>query len=159
METYHSLVPEYRKTILLVEDDDCIATMIFKTLTHETLHHIYKVATGRRAINFTKSIKPDLLILSHCLPDMTGLDVYDHIHTVQAQEQIPTILICATLPLDKIGERNIICQERPLDLDHLLQTIDTLVLFPCCPIESVGGYGNGPYAKRAVKNTVNGKQT
>jgi CheY-like chemotaxis protein len=69
----------------------------------------------------------NLLILDYRLPDITGIELYDRIHTINKSKVIPTILMSATNPSEEIAPRNIVLIEKPFELDRLLETINTLL--------------------------------
>ncbi|SRR6266567_2150128 len=137
MKEYRRIGPNHVKTILVVGADDVLETNLLHSIQQETPYHVYRVFTGAQALQFIRMINIDLLVLSFYLPDMTGLKLYDEADNTNGQQHIPTILLNADLLWKELVHRNIICLTAPLDWDHLLQTLDTLFLFPRCPMEVV----------------------
>ena len=86
------------KTILVVEDDRDIGEFLDLALTQETPYHALLVADGFQALRVVREIKPDLLILDYHLPNMDGIELYDHLHATKGLEDTPAILLSANLP-------------------------------------------------------------
>jgi len=61
--------------ILLVDDEMAILQMVEMVLKKESFHHIYTASTAKEAIQLTKDIAPDFIVLDVMLPDMNGFDV------------------------------------------------------------------------------------
>lgn len=137
MREYQRIAPDQNKTILVVGTDNAWETDLFSSLRQETPYHVYRVFSGTQALQFAKAKQIDLLVLSPYLPDTTAPALYDEVDKMRGQQPIPTILLNATLSWKELEQRNIICLTQPLNRDHFLQTLDTLFLFPCCPIENV----------------------
>lgn len=115
------------KTILLVEDDVPIGEVLVQAITQETTHITVVAQSGEEALKLIKSIKPSLLILDYRLPGMTGLEVYDHIHSIEEFVGVPAMMISAQLPTSELKKRKITGMNKPLDLDEFLQTIERLL--------------------------------
>tara|TARA_Y100000588_G_scaffold58158_1_gene56398 strand:- start:4784 stop:6325 length:1542 start_codon:yes stop_codon:yes gene_type:complete len=80
-----------RPRVLLVEDSTSLA-ILYKQYVKDEPYDIFHVETGREAIQFIESNKPQLIILDLKLPDMSGEDVLDWIN----ENEIPTSVIIAT---------------------------------------------------------------
>lgn len=116
------------KTVLIVEDDGDIGSFILRAILDETSHQAILVTDGQKAIEAVKSVKPNLLILDYHLPRMNGIELYDHLHAHNGLENVPAILMSARLPKYQAWKRNIVCLEKPFELDTLLKTIDDLIV-------------------------------
>ncbi len=114
-----------QKNILVVEDDEAIAEMLVQTISEETAHRVLYTADTIRALQMIQVTKPDLLMLNYHSPAMTGIELYDKI--AQHWGDIPTIMLSANLPQDKVARRNIIGMHKPFELDELLDTIERLL--------------------------------
>ena len=115
------------KTILLVEDDVPIGEVLVQAITQETTHITVVAQSGEEALRLIKSIKPSLLILDYRLPGITGLEVYDAIHSLEEFVDVPAMMISAQLPTNELKKRKITGMNKPLDLDEFLQTIERLL--------------------------------
>lgn len=126
MATYPQMSRD--KTILIVEDDDQIGTILVETLKQETQYCPILVNDGWQALDAVHNIKPCLLITDYCLPSMNGLELHDRLSAEQAYANIPTILMSAFLPsAQEIRQRNLVAISKPFELDEFLDKIDLLL--------------------------------
>lgn len=137
MKEYLRIGPDHGKTILIVGTDEMLCENLLRSIQVETPYRVAHVPTGEQAIEFIMRNNVDLLVLSAYLSDISGLNLYDKIVKTGGQQHIPTILLNTNLPQKELLYRNIICLTAPLTWDHFLQTLDTLLLFPRCPMEAV----------------------
>jgi CheY-like chemotaxis protein len=137
MEEYRRIGPDYKKSILVVGADDVLEKRPLHFIQQETPYHVQRVFTGTQALQFARTHHVDLLILSYYLPDMVGPALYDEMDKQKGRQHIPAILLNANLDGEDLHGRNIICLTQPIDRDLLLQTLDTLFLFPRCPVEAI----------------------
>jgi CheY-like chemotaxis protein len=115
------------KTILVVEDDTSIGEFLVQLLVQETPYRALLVTDGFQALDIIRNIKPDLLILDYRLQKMTGVDLYDRLHTMTGLEHIPGIIISANLPKDELQKRTLVGISKPFELSDLLGTVDKLL--------------------------------
>jgi CheY-like chemotaxis protein len=116
-----------KKTILVVEDDTSIGEFLVQLLVQETPYRALLVTDGFQALDIIRNIKPDLLILDYRLQKMTGVDLYDRLHTMNGLEDIPGIMISANLPKDELQKRTLVGISKPFELSDLLGTVDKLL--------------------------------
>jgi len=115
------------KTVLVVEDDAGIGGFIVQAILQETSHQAMLVIDGFQALRAVTNIKPSLFILDYQLPRMNGIELYDQLHTIKGFENIPAIMMSARLPKNEIEKRKIVGMNKPLELDDLLLTIESLL--------------------------------
>jgi CheY-like chemotaxis protein len=116
------------KTIFVVEDDDFIGELLVAALSEETPYLVVLALDALEALKQVKDHYPDLFILDYHLPHMTGLELYDRLHSMQGLEGVPAILISAHPPEEKeFANRSLTRMDKPLDLDKLLYTIERLL--------------------------------
>ena len=80
--------------ILLVEDDPFLSSLLKNRLQKEKLE-VVLARDGEEALNFLKSIKPDLILLDLILPKKSGFEVMEEMRSdpqIQSQE-LPIIII------------------------------------------------------------------
>jgi len=82
--------PKVSETILVVEDDGGLLSLIEKKLARENFK-VDSAATGRDAIAKVNGGNQTLLLLDYSLPDMTGKDIVVHLR--ETGYQIPFILM------------------------------------------------------------------
>ncbi|MDQ0205442.1 response regulator transcription factor [Alkalicoccobacillus murimartini] len=68
-------------TILIVDDEQSIVTMLETTLHKEGCKHVYKAYTGKEALALVQRVKFDFIVLDVMLPDTTGFDLCPIIRT------------------------------------------------------------------------------
>ena len=113
-----------RPRVLLVEDSTSLA-ILYKQYVKDEPYDIFHVETGREAIQFIESNKPQLIILDLKLPDMSGEDVLDWIN----ENEVPTSVIIATahgsvdLAVNLIQKGAEDFLEKPINADRLKTSV------------------------------------
>ena len=115
------------KTILVVEDDTSIGTLLMETLALETSYSAMLVTDGIQALQVARSIKPCLFITDYWLPRINGLELYDRLQATKELADTPTIIMSAYLPEQEIKKRNLIGLNKPFDLDEFLAMVEKLL--------------------------------
>lgn len=123
----HHLTEQATRTILVVEDDESTGEVLILTISQETPYRALLARSGHDALETLQKHKANLLILDYRLPDITGIELYDRIHTIYKNTIIPTILLSATHPSEEIAARNIVLIEKPFELDILLEAMKSLL--------------------------------
>jgi DNA-binding response OmpR family regulator len=126
-----NLAKHHTPTILVVEDDESTGEVLTLAISQETPYRPLLVRSGQDALHAFQQYKMNLLILDYLLPDITGIELYDRIHTINESKAIPTILMSATNPTEEIAPRGILLIEKPFELDMLLKAINTLLDQDC----------------------------
>jgi two-component system, OmpR family, response regulator len=62
------------ETLLLVDDEDNLRTMLQAALRHSGFD-VHPAATGREALDAVATVRPDLIVLDVMLPDIDGFEV------------------------------------------------------------------------------------
>jgi DNA-binding response OmpR family regulator len=116
------------KVILLVANDDATLRPLAHVLSQELHSHIFVASSGFAAVKFVRHITPHLLIVDHCLADMTGVQLYDYLHANRGLAALPAIMLSASLEdvKDALAARKLIGFSKPFDLDEVITTIETL---------------------------------
>jgi len=115
------------KVILVVEDDDSIGSMLLETLSQETPYKTVLVNDGFQALQVARSTKPDLFITDYRLPNMNGIELYDHLHRTCVLANTPTIIMSAYLPEEEVRKRQLISLSKPFEIDEFLETVEKLI--------------------------------
>ena len=115
-----------RKTILIVEDDADIGSVLFHLLADETSYDIVLVTHPGEALAIITEITPVLVIFNYQLPEMNGIELFDQLRRLPHLTQVPAVMVSATLPWKEINERGIRGIDKPFDLDGLLALVHTL---------------------------------
>ena len=115
------------KTILVVEDDASIGTLLVEALAQETPYSAMLVTDGIQALNVAHNVKPCLFITDYWLPHINGLELYDRLQATKDLADTPTIIMSAYLPEQEIRKRNLIGLNKPFDLDEFLEVVEKLL--------------------------------
>ncbi|GCE19071.1 response regulator [Dictyobacter kobayashii] len=126
-ESSHMGQHRLHKTILVVEDDDSIGSLLIDALAQETSYNAVLVPDGFEALRAVRSLKPSLIITDYRLPQMDGLELYDQMHSMDEVADVPTILMSAYMPVDEVQKRDLVSLHKPFELDDLLDTVETLL--------------------------------
>lgn len=114
----------HQKVILVVEDDEAIGQVIVETIEQETGYKTCLVTNGSDALKVVDSIQPNLFLLDYQLPGVTGIQVYDQLHSITSFKGTPAILMSANIPKYEVEKRRIGSLRKPFDLDELIRTIE-----------------------------------
>ncbi len=128
-------MPQHKK-ILIVEDEPKVATFINKGLLTQNIFG--EIAfTGLEAISMFNKNHYDLVILDIGLPDMSGLDVCEHIR--KSNNRIPIIMLTAMGSLsDKLSGFEVGTNDymvKPFDFMELLVRVKSLLKHYAAPVE------------------------
>ena len=117
------------KTILVVEDDTGIAEFLSLAVAQETPYHSLVVADGFEALRVMQEITPNLLIIDYRLPQMNGIELYDHLEKTEGRKVPPTIIVTASIKKleEELKGRHLVGLSKPLELTDLLQTIEQML--------------------------------
>lgn len=85
---------ELNKKILLVEDDDALASVYQSRLEVEGFD-VQRVANGEDALAATVSYKPDLVLLDAMMPKVSGFDVLDILRNTPETVNIKIVMLTA----------------------------------------------------------------
>ncbi len=91
------------KRILLVEDDDALASVYVTRLQAESFD-VRRVSNGEEALAAAISYKPDLILLDVMMPKVSGFDVLDIIRNTPETASLKIIMLTA-LSQDSDKER------------------------------------------------------
>lgn len=90
-----------RKKILLVEDDEALATVYRSRLELENFE-VSHVNNGEKALQAAKEFRPDLIILDAMMPKISGFDVLDILrHTPETMNIHIIMLTALSQPKDR----------------------------------------------------------
>lgn len=87
-------LPTKSKRILLVEDDDALATVYVTRLEAENFD-VRRVANGEEALATALSFKPDLVLLDVMMPKVSGFDVLDILRNTPETGNLKIIMLTA----------------------------------------------------------------
>lgn len=118
------------KTILIVEDDVALGTLLLEFLQEEIGRQVFLAPNGESAIHLFQQIAPDVCILDYHLPDTNGLDLSRHLQQLNEHQSIPMVLMSANLPSTIRAMPYLGLLKKPFDLDILLELVMERLLPP-----------------------------
>jgi CheY-like chemotaxis protein len=83
--------------IVAAEDDADVADLLATTLVRAG-HVVHLAGNGARALQMVAECHPDLVILDHAMPGMTGLDVARRLRADDATAAMPMMMLSAAAP-------------------------------------------------------------
>lgn len=85
---------KHPKRILLVEDDDSLASVYVTRLEAEGFD-VRRVADGEEALANARTYKPDLVVLDVMMPKVSGFDVLDILRNTPETANLKVIMLTA----------------------------------------------------------------
>jgi DNA-binding response OmpR family regulator len=110
--------------VLIVEDDEFIATLIAEALKDETNARSLILHNGSDAIRFLADQHVDLLILDYQLPGANGIEVYDTMRRNARTAHTPVLFITANDKRAEFQRRGLTYIRKPFNLFELLATVE-----------------------------------
>jgi len=92
MQQSHPTIPVNNATILVVDDDDGIRSLLKQELT-EAGYIVEEASNGKEAITKIRTVRPDLVILDVMMPEMNGFDVAAILKNDPQTMEIPIIIL------------------------------------------------------------------
>ena len=127
VEISHPTVNNSTATILVVDDDDGIRSLLKQELG-EAGYNIEEAANGKEAITKIRAKRPDLVILDVMMPEMNGFDVAAILKNDPQTMEIPIIILSIVQDKSRgfrIGVDRYLT--KPIDTDLLFSEIGDLL--------------------------------
>jgi DNA-binding NtrC family response regulator len=121
-----------RKCILIVEQDEGIASFLRAAIQDEMLDYTLLAMNSEQALDLVQQVKVDLFLLDYEISPINGIALYDRLHQLAGLESIPAIILSTNLPRYQleIERRHLTGISKPCELDDLLDTIASLLDCP-----------------------------
>jgi DNA-binding response OmpR family regulator len=122
-----------RKVVLVVEDETAIGQLIADAISDEPGYCAIHVAESTAALEATKHVTPDLMVVDVRLPGMSGFELYDVLKADPRTSTIPVLFETAS-GAEAIGEfrrRGIVTYvKKPFDLNEIVAYVKRLATGP-----------------------------
>jgi CheY-like chemotaxis protein len=116
-----------RKKIVLIEDQLILSKIMTHMIMKCTSYEVIQQADGLCVLDIVREKQPDLLVLDYNLPGMTGIEIYDLVHTTAGMEHIPALMVSAELPWREIIMRNIPGLSKPCRCEEFITAIEQIM--------------------------------
>jgi len=126
-DTVSKTIKNYQKTVILIEDDPDIGGLLVEYLHEDRHHRVILVPSAGKALQVVQGILPDLFVIDQLLPDMSGLEVYDLLHSRKNLATIPVLMISAGTFAHKITDHRLPFLQKPFTLEELDYFLETLL--------------------------------
>jgi CheY-like chemotaxis protein len=125
---FQQVVPPAAQTlrsssILIVEDDENVGEFLQQTINEYTPYQTTVVHDGFDTLERARQIQPCLMLLDFKLPGMNGLEIYDHLQSIEETRDVPTIMMSASLPIAELQQRGIYQLRKPMDIGNVIRMI------------------------------------
>ena len=110
-------------SILIVEDDENVGEFLQQAIDEFTPYLTTVVHDGFDALDRARQIQPCLLLLDYKLPGLNGLEIYDHLQSMEETRGVPTIMMSASLPVEELQRRGIYQLRKPMDIGNVIRMI------------------------------------
>jgi len=117
-----------RQNDILIVEDDAEVSFVFKLLLADEGFQVSVAPNGLTALEIVDEHQPDLILLDLHMPIMDG-ETFAARFRDEYGADTPIVVITA-VPPPALEERieNAIVLKKPVELDHLLETIDDLLV-------------------------------
>lgn len=112
-------------SIVIAEDDRDIAELL-KTVLSNAGHAVATASNGEAALDLIGRTAPDLVILDHHMPGMSGIEVAGHLRAAEGTATIPVIMLSAATPAAARGLCDVTIS-KPVRPKHLLEAATELL--------------------------------
>ena len=88
--------PGARKVVLVVEDEPAIGQLIAEAISDEPGYCAIHVAAPTAALETTKHVTPDVMVVDVRLPGMSGFELYDRLQKDPRTSKVPVLFETAS---------------------------------------------------------------
>jgi CheY-like chemotaxis protein len=115
--------------ILVVEDDAAVREVLIAALVEEMGLEVASAASGGEALSMLRSLRPSMVLLDLTMPEVSGLDVLEHMRGDAATSTIPVVSMTALSASSAerqaaLEAGSIAILDKPFDLQELMDTIE-----------------------------------
>jgi CheY-like chemotaxis protein len=117
------------KVVLVVEDEPAIGELIAGAISDEPGYHAIHLSEPTRALETTKHVKPDAMVVDVRLPGMSGFELYDRLKGDPQTRDIPVLFETANgaESMREFQKRGIATYiEKPFDLWNIVGYVKRL---------------------------------
>jgi DNA-binding response OmpR family regulator len=116
---------------ILVADDEPALLRLLEFVLGRKGYDIHGVATGKAAVEYLISNRPDLVILDVMMPGLDGYEVLSFIRSDESLAGIPVVMLTARAQLDDIQKGLSLGADaylaKPFDPEELLSVVESVI--------------------------------
>jgi DNA-binding response OmpR family regulator len=138
-----------RKVVLVVEDEQAIGELIASAISDEPGYCAIHVLEPTAALETTKHVTPDVMVVDVRLPGMSGFELYDRLQKDPRTSKVPVLFETASgsESIAEFRRRGIATYvKKPFDLNELVAYVKRL---SNDPTRASGGPGARALPRRA----------
>jgi CheY-like chemotaxis protein len=117
---------EYGMASIVVAEDDTDIAQLLATVLSNAGHSVRTAPTGPVALDMISEAGPDLIILDHHMPGMSGLDVAGRLRGDATTASIPLIMLSAAAPAAARGLCDVTIS-KPVRPKHVVEAANELL--------------------------------
>lgn len=121
--------------MIMVADDEPDVADLFATVLASAGHTVHTAPDGPTALERITELRPDLCVLDHYMPQLTGLEVAHRLRADPATAAVPLLMISASAPPTALLYCNVVLA-KPVSLEHFRTVVEEL-LGPPVPHDSL----------------------
>jgi CheY-like chemotaxis protein len=111
-----------RRTILVAEDDACIAELLDDLLS-EAGYHVVTVGDGRDALLYARRRRPAMVLADCMMPGLDGPRLAQELRRDPATRAVPIVLMSSAIPRGTIPP-DVPFLAKPFDIQDVLDLVD-----------------------------------
>ena len=139
-----------RASVLYVEDHPVNVLLMSALLHHRPALELVVATTGEQAMCIAANLRPALLLLDLGLPDCHGSELLPLLRRLPGCEVAPAVAVTAENGFEIEGSGFDELWPKPLDLQRVLQRIDTLIAAPSPSLRPLVGVPPEPACVEAA---------
>ena len=116
---------------VLLVDDDPVIHIIAREYLCAMGYEVKLAENGSQALHLSNEDCPDIFILDMIMPDMSGLDVLEHLKADPARKNVPVIILSADIATAEQASKNKaqpnLFLQKPFKGKDLVQAITNLL--------------------------------
>jgi CheY-like chemotaxis protein len=115
--------------ILVVEDTDAIAELIFMVLKARG-YELARDPSGSQAFTMAKSFRPDLILLDVTLPGLDGYQIQSQLMEDEETRKIPIIVMTSKLEMEEVFQTasNVVgFLSKPFNIQALVERVRSAI--------------------------------
>ena len=120
-------MPDRVRRVLVVEDDDAIASLVQQALLDEGGYEVRRAGDGVEALEVLSGWRPDVIVLDLMMPRMDGWRFREEQRRLAIAADVPILVASASRRVDNLaGDFAAAVIRKPFDLDELISRVEEL---------------------------------